>query len=200
MQIDKGLTAIASDLPAARAYPAQDTGETEITAAEKKQSAAFMRINHSGEVCAQALYNAQSLVAKDKALQVTLDQCGQEETDHLAWCNQRLNELNSHRSLLNPFWYANSFAIGIIAGLAGDQWSLGFVEETEIQVSNHLQGHLNQLAAADEKSRQVIKQMQQDEQQHAQTANSKGAAELPKPIKKLMSLHAKVMTTLAYWI
>ena len=199
-QIDNCLTALGSDKPARRPYPADNVQESELNTTQKKQSAGFMRVNHSGEVCAQALYNAQALVARDDAIRKTLSACGDEETDHLAWCNQRLNELDSHRSYLNIFWYWKSFTIGIAAGIAGDKWSLGFVEETEIQVGNHLQSHLDKITNQDNKSTSVISQMQIDEARHADTANKEGAHPLPTPIKKLMSLHAKVMTTLAYWI
>lgn len=200
MQIDNCLAAVVREPTSQRDYPAKDDPDNELTAAQKKQSAGFMRVNYSGEVCAQALYNAQALMARDEKTRETLLHCGEEETDHLAWCNQRLKELNSHRSYLNIFWYWNSFFIGLTAGMAGDKWSLGFVEETEIQVGKHLQGHLEKLDQNDIKTRSVIKQMELDEAKHAETAATNGAESLPTPIKKLMGLHAKVMTTLAYWI
>lgn len=199
-QVDNCLKAIGSDQSAERSYPAEKLEEPSLSKHERQQSAGFMRVNHSGEVCAQALYNGQSLVAKDPEIKATLLKCGQEETDHLAWCNQRLVELSSHRSLLNVFWYWNSFMIGVAAGLAGDKWSLGFVEETEIQVGKHLQGHLDKVTPQDNKTKAVITQMQEDEAKHAQTAKENGAHTLPKPIKAMMRMHAKVMTTLAYWI
>jgi len=200
MQIENCFHAIGKHNAADRAYPADHLPEAELSKAERQQSAGFMRVNHSGEVCAQALYNAQALLARNKKITETLARCGQEESDHLFWCQQRLQELNSHASYLNLFWYWNSFTFGILAGLAGDRWSLGFVEETEIQVAKHLQGHLERIAENDKKSLAVIQQMQIDETQHAKTAEECGAKELPRPVKKLMALHAKVMTTLAYWI
>lgn len=199
MQVNNCLITLSGNQTAERAYPAELIPEATLSAQEQRQSAGFMRVNHSGEVSAQALYNAQALVARDPAIQQTFFQCSKEETDHLAWCNRRLNELNSHRSYLNIFWYWNSFFIGLTAGIAGDKWSLGFVEETEIQVSKHLQNHLTQLAPHDEKSREIIQQMEIDETQHAETAKAKGAESLPTPVKILMGWHAKVMTTLAYW-
>lgn len=199
-QLDSCLQIIAGDQPSKRPYPAEKIDEAPLSPEERKQSASFMRINHSGEVCAQALYNAQALVARDKAIQQTLLACAKEETDHLAWCSQRLSELDGHRSYLNGFWYGSSFLIGLTAGITGDKWSLGFVEETEIQVSKHLEGHLERMSLRDKKSRAIINQMNLDETQHAETAKQKGAAELPKPIKTLMRLQSKVMTTLAYWL
>ncbi len=200
IQANRCLETIAGDKTAHRAYPAQRVAPTPLSESQRKQSASFMRINHCGEVCAQALYDAQALLARDKKVCETLHKCGDEETDHLAWCHQRLKELGSHRSYLNLFWYSHSFAIGLLAGLAGDRWSLGFVEETEVQVGQHLQGHLERIQHKDPRSAVVIEQMQQDEAKHAQVAVDAGAASLPRPIKWLMRAHAKVMTTLAYWV
>lgn len=185
---------------AARAYPAQQTPENTLHSAEKNQSAAFMRINHTGEVCAQALYRSQALLARNAKIKQILEQSCREETDHLAWCQQRLDELESHRSYLNVFWYWQSFFIGLIAAASGDQWSLGFVEETEKQVERHLDSHLEQLAPQDKKSQLVIEQMKRDEIHHGQNAQRAGAAKLPELIKQIMTLQSKVMTSLAYFI
>lgn len=200
MQVNNGLATLFSDLIPGRPNPAKDLEEPKLTADEKKQSIGYMRVNHTGEVCAQALYNGQAITAHNKKTQAMLEKASAEETDHLAWCHDRLKELGGHRSYLNIFWYGNSFAMGMIAGLAGDKWSLGFVEETEKQVEAHLESHLNKLAKHDNKSRKIVEQMKTDEIQHAQSAKKAGAAELPSIIKKLMTLHAKVMTTTAYFI
>ena len=199
-QIDACLQALNSERPAGRIYPAKEIPEPTLTSQQRQQSAGFMRVNHSGEICAQALYNAQALVTRTPSVRQSFEFSAHEETDHLAWCHQRLQELNSHRSYFNIFWYWNSFFIGMMAGLAGDKWSLGFVEETEIQVGRHLQGHLDRLQQSDSKSRAIITQMQLDETKHAEKAQQQGATPLPTPIKKLMSWHAKIMTTMSYWI
>ena len=159
-----------------------------------------MRINHAGEVAAQGLYEGQSLTARLPEVREKMERAAMEENDHLAWCESRINELGSHKSLLNPLWYGGSLAIGAIAGLAGDKWSLGFVTETERQVVHHLDSHLAQLNENDQKSRAILEQMKEDEGQHATTALHAGGAELPQPIKKLMSLTSKVMTKAAYRI
>jgi 3-demethoxyubiquinol 3-hydroxylase len=165
---------------------------------DKKHAAALMRVNHVGEVCAQALYQGQAITARSSEVRDQMQHAAREEVDHLAWCQQRLTELNSHTSYLNPIWYTGSLAIGVIAGLAGDKWSLGFLAETEQQVTKHLEGHLEQLPKDDLKSRKIIEQMAIDEQQHAQLACEAGAAELPQPIKQGMCLMSKIMTTIAY--
>lgn len=183
-----------------RSYPAQHTPENTLNFTEKKQSAALMRINHTGEVCAQALYRGQALLARNPKIKQILEQSGHEETDHLAWCQQRLEELSSHRSYLNVFWYWSSFFIGLLAAASGDQWSLGFVEETEKQVERHLDSHLEKLASADKRSEAVIAQMKLDEIHHGQNAHHAGAAELPELVKQIMALQSKVMTSLAYYI
>lgn len=200
IQANRCLQTLSSDLVSKRAYPAATVVDVGMSEQQRKQSAAFMRINHCGEVCAQALYDAQAFVARNSDIRQTLQACGDEESDHLAWCEQRLDELDSRPSYLNVFWYGNSFAMGLLAGIAGDSWSLGFVEETEIQVGRHLQSHLDQIQQNDPKSQAIIEQMQIDEAKHAQTAADNGAASLPQPIKWLMRAHAKVMTTLAYWV
>jgi len=159
-----------------------------------------MRVNHAGEVAAQALYRGHAVTARTGALRSHMERAAEEETDHLAWCEQRLEELGSRTSLLNPLWYAGSFAIGALAGLVGDKWSLGFVAETEHQVVKHLEDHLTRLPAEDEQSRAILEQMRKDEAQHATVAIEAGAAELPEMVKKAMTLTSIVMTRSAYWL
>lgn len=178
------------------------SAQTEIetlSADEKREAAALMRVNHCGEVCAQALYTAQALATQDPVLRAHLLKASEEETDHLAWTEQRLHELGSHKSLLNPLWYAGAFGIGLLAGkLAGDRVSLGFVVETERQVEAHLQGHLERLPAADHASRAIVAQMKKDEVAHAEAALRRGAIDLPAPVKGLMKLAGGVMTSVAH--
>jgi ubiquinone biosynthesis monooxygenase Coq7 len=183
-----------------RPYPAAKQKEPDLTTEQKKYSASLMRINHAGEVCAQALYHGQGLVSRRPDVKAKMQNAMIEEGDHLAWCSTRLTELGSRTSYLNPFWYVGSFAIGVTAGLIGDQWSLGFLAETENQVVKHLQQHLQLLPTQDQKSYQVLQQMQQDEAQHRDDALHAGAADLPSPIKKLMQLMSKVMVKTAYWV
>ena len=159
-----------------------------------------MRINHCGEVCAQALYQGQALTAKLPEVREKMEQAATEENDHLQWCADRLKELDSHTSFFNPFWYVSSFSIGAVAGLLGDKWSLGFVAETEYQVVRHLQSHLDELPENDKKSRAVIEQMKEDELHHATVAIEAGGAELPTPVKLAMRSMAKVMTKSVYWV
>lgn len=183
-----------------RSSPAANLIEPELTSQQRKKVAALMRINHVGEVCAQALYQGQALTAQSLKTQNKLQQAAQEEQDHLAWCEQRINELRGHTSYLNPVWYSASLLIGIIAGLAGDKISLGFLAETEHQVEQHLTGHLQRLPVNDHKSRAIIEQMRADEAQHATTAEQAGAVNLPSAIKTLMRCLSKIMTTTAYWV
>ncbi|MRX28126.1 2-polyprenyl-3-methyl-6-methoxy-1,4-benzoquinone monooxygenase [Kangiella sp. HZ709] len=183
-----------------RPNPAQTIEDSELTQTQQQHAASLMRINHTGEVCAQALYKGQALTAKLPGIRQEMEQAAQEEVDHLAWCSQRIKELNGRESLLNPIWYATSFAIGAVAGIAGDKWSLGFVAETEHQVGKHLESHLDTLPEHDNKSRVILEQMQQEELQHAENAKHHGAAELPMPIKAVMRLMSKVMTKSAYYI
>lgn len=171
-----------------------------LTAADQTQSARLMRINHTGEVCAQALYQGQSLTARREQVRQSMEQAAQEENDHLAWCEQRIHELGGHTSYLNPLFYAGSFALGALAGVLGDKWSLGFVAETERQVVKHLNGHLHSISAQDQKSRAVLEQMKLDELQHGTRAQEAGAAELPTPVKRLMQSMSKVMTGTTYWV
>lgn len=170
-----------------------------LTPKEKQHVAGLMRINHAGEVCAQALYQGQALTAKLTHVKKQFEKAAEEENDHLAWCEQRLTELKSQPSHLNPFWYLGSLFIGAAAGLAGDQWSLGFVAETEHQVTKHLQQHLKKIPKQDERTRVILKQMQTDEAEHAKMAEQAGAATLPKSIKTLMGSVAKLMTRTSYY-
>lgn len=183
-----------------RVYPAGKEKGLPLSATESKHAAALMRINHAGEICAQALYHGQSLASRDCETGAKLRQAAIEEGDHLAWCSRRVVELGSHTSYLNPLWYLGSFCIGLTAGLAGDQWSLGFVAETEKQVVNHLKGHLQELPEQDEKSIKILQQMQQDEEKHREEAMKLGAATLPLPIQKCMGLVSKIMVKTAYWL
>jgi len=183
-----------------RVNPADKISEAELDESEKSLSASLMRINHAGEVSAQGLYQGQALTAKLPHIRTQMERAAAEENDHLDWCEKRCSELQSHTSFLGPAWYAGSFALGAMAGLAGDKWSLGFVSETERQVVAHLNEHLKQLPKDDEKSRAILKQMKIDELQHAKLAESSGAAKLPGPIKLAMSVTSKVMTKTAYHI
>lgn len=193
-------TVFGSPQTTERANPAHAHQEGELDEQEKVKTSRLMRINHTGEVCAQALYQGQALTAKLPDVRAQLERAAQEENDHLDWCAHRLEQLGSHKSLLNPLWYAGSFAIGALAGAAGDKWSLGFVVETERQVENHLDEHLSQLPAHDEKSRAILQQMKEDEVNHANLALAAGGAPLPAPVKAGMQLTAKLMTKTVYWI
>jgi len=172
----------------------------ELTPEEAKHSAGLMRINHTGEVCAQALYQGQALTARLPEVRGKMEEAAAEENDHLEWCAERLDQLDSHVSVFNPLWYASSFAIGAVAGLAGDKWSLGFVAETEHQVVRHLDSHLEKLPQSDMESRAILEQMREDELHHATTAIAAGGAELPDPIKGMMGVMSKVMTSTVYYV
>ena len=198
--IDNGVRTLFGENHATRQNPADAQTESELTDADKQLAGRLMRINHAGEVAAQGLYQGQALTAKLPKVRKQMEQAAQEEVDHLAWCKSRARELGTHTSKLDPLWYAGSVTIGAIAGLAGDKWSLGFVNETEKQVVKHLEGHLEKLPEEDTKSRAILEQMKTDEQHHATTALEAGAAELPTPIKKAMTLVSRVMTKSAYWI
>jgi ubiquinone biosynthesis monooxygenase Coq7 len=201
IEFDTALRSIAGGANAGRPTPeSHSTTKHTLDAAERKHAAGLMRVNHVGEVCAQALYQSQKLVARDPQIREMLEHSAQEEMDHLAWCETRLKELDSHTSYLNPFWYAGSFAIGLLAGLAGDKWSLGFVAETEKQVEAHLENHLEKLPLEDQRSRAIVDQMRIDEREHGQAALHAGGATLPEPIQKIMQTVSKVMTTTAYKI
>ena len=185
---------------AERANPGADQPEIVLDEDERRHAAGLMRVNHVGEVCAQALYVGQAAVARDESTRVQLLAAAQEETDHLAWCADRLRELDSRPSLLNPLWYAGSYAIGVLAGLRGDGWNLGFVVETERQVEAHLAEHLQTLPEADARSRAILTVMKADEARHAQNAEAQGARLLPQPIPTLMAAASKLMKTVAYRI
>lgn len=194
-----GLRALTRQTQATRPTPSAPQS-TSLTSQEAKHSAGLMRINHTGEVCAQALYLSQSLLTRDKALKALFKQAAEEENDHLAWCQERLQALNSHTSYLNPLWFAGAFGIGLVAGCFGRQWNLGFLAATEEQVTAHLERHLQQLPATDAASRAVIEQMRTDEMQHADTAYHYGASPLPTSIQQGMQWTAKIMTHVAYYV
>ena len=201
IEFDTALRSVFGGANSRRPIPTSTGNSTvELDAEERKHAAGLMRVNHVGEVCAQALYQSQKLVARNPEIQKMLNHSGQEEMDHLAWCETRLQELGSHTSFLNPFWYAGSFAIGLAAGLAGDKWSLGFVAETEKQVESHLESHLEKLPKEDHQSRAIVDQMRIDEIEHGQAALQAGGVTLPRPIQGIMQLMSKVMTSSAYRI
>ena len=201
LEFDAALRSVVGGANAQRPTPGSEPGANlALDSDQRKHAAGLMRINHVGEVCAQALYQSQKLVARNSEIKEMLDHSAQEELDHLAWCETRLKELGSHTSYLNPFWYAGSFAIGLAAGLAGDKWSLGFVVETEKQVENHLESHLKKLPEEDHRSRAIVDQMRIDEIEHGQAALHAGGVTLPEPIQKIMQAMSKVMTSTAYKI
>ena len=201
MQVDKAVRTVFGAPPISeRANPAEEFPEAALAANEQRQVAGLMRVDHAGEVSAQALYQGQALTAKLAEVRGKMERAALEENDHLAWCNQRLTELGSHTSVLNPVWYAGSFAIGALAGLAGDKWSLGFVAETERQVVKHLEEHLERLPEQDRKSRAILEQMKEDEGRHATAALKAGGGELPEPVRQLMRFTSKLMTTTAYYL
>ncbi len=200
IEFDKGLRTLFSQAHSARPHPDADTPDALLEEAERKHAAGLMRINHSGEICAQALYQGQALTARDPAVQKELQHAAQEETEHLAWTSKRVHELGGHLSVLNPLWYSGSLALGAFAGLLGDKWNLGFLSETERQVGGHLQGHLEKLPAQDAKSRAIVQQMYTDETGHSEMARQMGGAELPEPIKFAMKMSSKVLTQTAYRI
>jgi ubiquinone biosynthesis monooxygenase Coq7 len=197
-EFDRALRAIAGVAEAARRSPAEGVADAELSADERDHAAALMRVNHVGEVCAQALYQGQALTARDSQARATLEQASREEQDHLAWSAERIRELGGRPSLLNPLWYAGSLAIGAFAGALGDRWNLAFLAETERQVEEHLTGHLDALPAADRRTRAVVEAMRADEARHRASAIDLGAAELPEGAKHAMRLASKVMTTVAY--
>lgn len=197
---DAALRTVFARPRASRACPTLAEQATELSSEEKQLSGALMRVNHVGEVCAQALYAGQALATRDAQLRAHFEQASREETDHLAWTADRLEELGARPSLLNPLWYAGAFALGLTAGKIGDRLSLGFVVETEKQVAEHLSKHLDLLPAADHASRAIVAQMRDDELRHARDADLAGALPLPAPVRGLMRLAAKVMTTTAHRI
>jgi ubiquinone biosynthesis monooxygenase Coq7 len=198
--VDQAARTVLIPATANRPYPAEKLPETVESDRDRKHVAALMRVNHTGEIAAQALYQGQAFVAQSEAIRQSLMDAGREETDHLAWCSQRIEELGGRTSLLDPVWYGGSFAIGVVAALASDRASLGFVAETERQVVDHLQTHLEQLPAGDRRTKAIIEQMAQDEARHGQEAMAAGGMILPAIARRLMRLTAKVMTRTAYWI
>ena len=201
INFDQGLrTLFGQPLITARENPAQNLEEFELAEPEKRLSARLMRVNHAGEVSAQALYQGQALTARTKAVRQQMEQSAREENDHLVWCQNRIWELHGHVSLLNPLWYQGSFVIGTVAGLFGDKWSLGFLAETERQVVKHLEEHLQRLPSQDLKSKAILEHMKADEAHHATVAIKMGGIQLPKPVGWLMRRMAKVMTKTAFWI
>ncbi len=195
---DKALRTLFAKAVSPRGIPGGELPESEMSAAEKAHVAALMRVNHVGEICAQALYQGQAVVCHDDAVRASLNRAADEETEHLAWTEQRIAELGGRKSYLNPVWYAGALSFGMVAGKFGDGWNLGFLAETERQVEAHLDGHLGLLPAGDGKSRAIVAQMKADEVAHAEMAVGLGARELPVPVKAAMRLAAKVMTTVAY--
>ena len=201
MSADTALrTLLGEPIVTEREYPANNISDAEFSEQEKKHIAGLMRVNHSGEVSAQALYQGQSLTSSNREIKEELQQAALEENDHLNWTRNRINELGGHTSFLNPLWYGGSFAIGAFAGAIGDKWNLGFLAETEHQVVEHLESHLNKLPGGDLRSRAILEQMKTDELKHATTAIEHGAAELPPPVKKLMAAMSKVMTGTTYYL
>jgi 3-demethoxyubiquinol 3-hydroxylase len=200
LQFDRALRTVLAPAHSVRPVPGAELAETTLTEEEKRHAAALMRINHCGEICAQALYQGQSMMSRDRTIRSALQQASDEETEHLAWTERRIAELGGRKSLLNPLWYGGALAIGLVAGKFGDRWNLGFLAETERQVEAHLKGHLDTLPATDAKSRAIVEQMKADEIQHADTAVALGAHELPAPVKGAMKMASRVMTRTAYWV
>jgi len=200
-QVDQAVrTVLGPPPPVSRANPAEGIPDAPLTDRQRRHAAALMRVNHAGEVMAQGLYQGQALTAQLATVRGAMEQAATEEFDHLAWCEQRLDELRDRTSMLGPLWYTGAFLLGAGAGLAGDRWSLGFVSETEAQVVNHLEDHLGRLPPADRRSRAIIEQMKLDEAQHGAAAQEAGGLPLPAPARGLMSLMSKVMTRTAYWV
>ncbi|MCB1915515.1 MAG: 2-polyprenyl-3-methyl-6-methoxy-1,4-benzoquinone monooxygenase [Rhodocyclaceae bacterium] len=200
IQFDRGLRTLFGAPVSVRPTPGADVPEQELTSEERRHAAALMRINHCGEVCAQALYQGQALLSRDDAVRQSLMQAAHEETEHLAWTEQRIGELGGRKSLLNPLWYAGSLGLGLVAARLGDRINLGFLAETERQVEQHLKNHLDRLPEQDRRSRAIVEQMREDEAAHARTAVDLGAAEFPAPVRGAMKLASRVMTSTAYWV
>lgn len=197
---DKGLRTLFAPAQTLREVPGAFLPDDSLDDTQRRTAASLMRVNHTGEVCAQALYQGQALTARDVSAKQALEQAAAEETEHLAWTERRIAELGGSKSVLNPLFYAGSFAIGAVSGLLGDKWNLGFLAETEQQVVRHLEGHLQRLPAADQRSRAIVEQMREDEARHATSAISHGGAELPGPVKAVMKASSKVMTETTYWL
>ncbi len=197
-RFDRALRAVAGVHTSSRPSPAEKSAKVELEERDRVHAAGLMRVNHVGEVCAQALYEGQAITARDPLIRKSLERAAREEQDHRAWCADRLDELGGRISILNPLWYAGSLALGLAAGALGDRWSLAFLAETELQVEQHLEGHLGRLPAADSRSRAIVEQMQKEEAGHRATALSLGAAELPGVAKAGMRLLSGIMTRVAY--
>lgn len=197
---DKGLRTVFAPAQSLRPTPGRDLHEADMTDEQRRLSASLMRVNHTGEICAQALYQGQALTARNPRAKAALEQAALEETEHLAWTEGRIEELGGRKSLLNPAWYAGSFMLGAAAGLAGDRWNLGFLAETERQVVAHLEGHLQRLPEQDSKSRAIVESMVEDEARHATSATGHGGANLPEPAKAAMRFSSRVMTETAFWL
>lgn len=200
IEADKVLRTLFASQRSVRPHPDAGVPDATLSEAERKHVAGLMRVNHSGEVCAQALYQGQALTSRDPAIRDALREAAHEEVEHLAWTEQRLRELGSHTSWMNPLWYAGSLTLGVLAGKLGDRWNLGFLAETEKQVTAHLESHLDRLPESDEKSAAIIRQMAIDETSHAHTAEALGAAQFPPLVKGLMQQTSKLMTGLSYRI
>ena len=200
IEFDKILRTIFSPARSERPVPGAQLPESSLDLDERRHAAALMRVNHVGEVCAQALYQGQSLSSENEGLRVELERAAREETEHLAWTEARIAALGGRKSLLNPLWYGGALVLGLVAGRAGDRWNLGFLAETERQVEAHLTDHLGRLPVSDEKSRAVLEQMRRDEVEHAETAVRLGAAELPAPVRAGMRVASKLMTSTAYYL
>ncbi len=201
LQVDQALrTCVPGSSQAQRRSPAEAVSEVDMTDSERRHAAGLMRINHTGEVCAQALYAGQAATAKLGETRAAMEHAAQEEVDHLAWCEQRLQQLDSRPSVLNPLWYGMSFGMGALAGIAGDKWSLGFVAETEKQVCEHLEDHLQKLPEDDQRSKRILEQMISDEREHGETAKQAGGADLPLPVQKAMSGLSQLMKKSTYHV
>ena len=200
VSFDRGLRTVFAPAVSARPMPGDALPDAAVDAQKRQHAAALMRVNHTGEVCAQALYQGQALTARNAQAQAALERAAEEETEHLAWTERRIEELGGHKSVLNPMFYAGSFTLGAVAGLLGNRWNLGFLAETERQVVEHLDSHLKMLPMEDSRSRAIVTEMRLDEARHATTALEHGAAELPTPVRVLMRLASRVMTRATYWV
>lgn len=199
-EFDKALRTVFAPAPTLRPVPGEEMPDGELTDSERKHAAALMRVNHCGEICAQALYQGQALTSRDPSVRSALEKAAWEETEHLNWTERRIAELGGRTSLLNPLWYVGSLALGVIAGGLGDRWNLGFLAETERQVEGHLEDHLSRLPKQDRRSWEILEQMKIDEIRHADMAIRHGAAELPGVVKRAMKLSSRVMTTASYYV
>jgi len=200
VNFDRALRTLCARATSVRPLPGGDLGETRLEEHDKRNAAALMRVNHAGEICAQALYHGQAMTARNQEVREALEHAAAQETEHLAWTEQRIEELGGRVSLLNPLLYAGSFTIGAVSGLLGDKWNLGFLAETEKQVEGHLDGHLWRLPEDDLKSRAIVAQMKDDEADHARTALAHGGAELPAPARQAMRAASRLMTGCTYWV